>query len=475
MEQEDIFQENKKPIFVDYSASVDNRTDPNNKKKKIITITAIVLVALIVMSSMFVVGYFSGKKASMDADMPLLVEAYELVKKYYYEDIDWETFQVIAAEQFFSSVDDFTFMSEYDYTTASIALGMNISSTIYNEHKIEYIVPSSPVELASSNKKYETNDFSGLGTTVEDPVKIEIGDKIYAISINNLAPTKVEGASAALLSAFISKSDDVILYIQKSNGYDAYYSGYYEFSLTKDLIVSKQAFYFDSEQINDPTNSTSMIKLSAFQKTAVKDFSECIDKFIDSGNTNLILDLRSNGGGDSQILGFISACLLQGADSTDLKLAKYVYNTGNGIFDETFFTTQHSYTDDDGNEYTAKNLPALINNFKVTILCNGGSASCSEVLIGALMHYNQSQIVGSKTYGKGVGQTVRPLSDGEHYVHITNGKYYIPTYENEVEVWTTSIHGEGFTPEAVNKIPTSSVRPYKTDLYIQRALTLLTA
>ena len=67
----------------------------------IITITAIVLVALIVMSSMFVVGYFSGKKASMDADMPLLVEAYELVKKYYYEDIDWETFQVIAAEQFF--------------------------------------------------------------------------------------------------------------------------------------------------------------------------------------------------------------------------------------------------------------------------------------------------------------------------------------------------------------------------------------
>ena len=136
MEQEDIFQENKKPIFVDYSASVDNRTDPNNKKKKIITITAIVLVALIVMSSMFVVGYFSGKKASMDADMPLLVEAYELVKKYYYEDIDWETFQVIAAEQFFSSVDDFTFMSEYDYTTASIALGMNISSTIYNEHKI---------------------------------------------------------------------------------------------------------------------------------------------------------------------------------------------------------------------------------------------------------------------------------------------------------------------------------------------------
>lgn len=476
VDQEDIFnnEEVKKEIFIDYSNSSDDYVKKENKKKKTKYIVVASILILVLMASMFVAGYFSGKQTSIEADMPMLVEAYNLVKKYYYKDISWEEFQVLATEGFFNSVDDFTFMSEYDYTTAKLSLGITISSTLYNEHKIDYIIPGSPVDKATASVYYSTDNLVTGGTEVLSPVSIDIGDKIFAISIEGLAPTKLEGASVSLLNAFVTRAEDVVLYIQKSDGEDKFLDGYYKFEISKEIIVTKQAFYFDSASINDATNTTSMIKLTAFQKTAVKDFAECVDKFLESGNTNLILDLRSNGGGDSQILGFIAGCLLNGAATEDVKLARYVYNAGNGVFKEQFFKTQSKYTDDDGVEYTTKNIPSLVNNFKVTILCNGGSASCSEVIIGALMHYNNSVIVGSKTYGKGVGQTVRPLSDGEHYVHITNGQYYIPTYENGNEVWTTSIHEVGFTPDKDNKIPTSSSRPYAKDLYIQRALKIMT-
>jgi len=118
------------------------------------------------------------------------------------------------------------------------------------------------------------------------------------------------------------------------------------------------------------------------------------------------------------------------------------------------------------------NLPALVEGFNMTILCNEGTASSSEALIGALQYYNGTKIIGSTTYGKGVGQVVIPY--GDYYIYITNSIYYIPTDENGdgVTEWTKSIHEVGFTPDAENKID-NIIRPLSTDKAIARALTLL--
>ena len=61
----------------------------------------------------------------------------------------------------------------------------------------------------------------------------------------------------------------------------------------------------------------------------------------------------------------------------------------------------------------------------MAVLVNGGSASASEVLTGALKDYQKATIIGTKTYGKGIVQTVIPFSDGSG-MSVTTAKYYSP-------------------------------------------------
>ena len=130
-------------------------------------------------------------------------------------------------------------------------------------------------------------------------------------------------------------------------------------------------------------------------------------------------------------------------------------------------------SDEEVTTYNAVNLPALVEGFNMTILCNGNTASSSEALIGALMYYNNAEIIGRTTYGKGVGQVVVRFTEKYNLI-ITNGKYYIPTDSNGdgITEWDTSIHGVGFIPKEENTID-KVVRPISTDKAIKRALTLL--
>lgn len=73
----------------------------------------------------------------------------------------------------------------------------------------------------------------------------------------------------------------------------------------------------------------------------------------------------------------------------------------------------------------------------ITVLVNGNSASASEILAGAIRDYEYGTLIGTKTYGKGVVQTVYPLGDGDA-VKLTTAKYFTPNGEN--------IHGTGIEP-----------------------------
>lgn len=74
------------------------------------------------------------------------------------------------------------------------------------------------------------------------------------------------------------------------------------------------------------------------------------------------------------------------------------------------------------------------------VLVNGGSASASEIVAGALQDHNRATIIGTATFGKGLVQTVLPLSKGRA-IKLTTSRYYTPS--------GGSIHGVGITPDVL--------------------------
>jgi carboxyl-terminal processing protease len=92
-----------------------------------------------------------------------------------------------------------------------------------------------------------------------------------------------------------------------------------------------------------------------------------------------------------------------------------------------------------GRRYTAKGRHRYL-DFPMVILVNGGSASASEIVSGALQDHNRAILVGDKTFGKGSVQSVLPLGDGSA-IRLTTAKYYTPSEK--------VIHERGIEPDIV--------------------------
>ena len=255
------------------------------------------------------------------------------------------------------------------------------------------------------------------------------------------------------------------------------YGRVYKFIIEKRFVFNEYAKLFTPEEIGDTTNTTAMIKLYKFEGSAILDFYNCVKAFKDAGYKKLILDLRDNGGGEALILQYIASCLINGADSKNIEILKSIYNSGDGKMKTEYLGTTNQgevVVDGETQIVPVLNLPKEIGDeFELVVLANGNSASCSEALLGALQYYNNVGFVGSKTYGKGVGQISMPFAGGKYILVITNSKYFIPTDEDGDGVidWTKSIHKTGISPTEENQID-NIYRPIIRDEAIKRALTL---
>lgn len=77
-------------------------------------------------------------------------------------------------------------------------------------------------------------------------------------------------------------------------------------------------------------------------------------------------------------------------------------------------------------------------DYPIAVLINGNSASAAEILAGAIRDFDYGALIGTKTFGKGVVQTILSLADGDA-IKLTTAKYFTPKGEN--------IHGTGIEPD----------------------------
>lgn len=148
---------------------------------------------------------------------------------------------------------------------------------------------------------------------------------------------------------------------------------------------------------------TGYIKVNRFAETTYKEFHEGLLNLKKQGMTELIVDLRENGGGYMEIADQIADEFLKNKEL----IVKVKNKKGN--IDKTFATEKGNFE-----------------NGKLYVLINENSASASEILAGAIQDNDRGTIVGRRSFGKGLVQKEMPLGDGSA-VRLTVARYYTPS------------------------------------------------
>jgi carboxyl-terminal processing protease len=181
------------------------------------------------------------------------------------------------------------------------------------------------------------------------------------------------------------------------------------------------------------------IRIMLFSGRTAKELEDAIAELEEQGMTRLVLDLRGNGGGLFDAAIDVSSVFMD-----------------NGV---VVYQVER-----DGNEqaYQVRGSASFAGG-PMVVLVDGGTASASEIVAGALQDRGRGPLVGQKTYGKGSVQSVYDLSDGSS-VHITAAKWLTPDRHQ--------IDGQGLTPDVEVAI-TDEDRNQGRDPQLQQAIEYL--
>ena len=206
------------------------------------------------------------------------------------------------------------------------------------------------------------------------------------------------------------KGDPVKLVIQRGDGDP------FEVEIIREEIMNESV---TGEMLDD---SIGYIKISTFSDEEVSTkFTNEMNELKKQGMKKLILDLRGNPGG------YLNECI---------DIASHFIKEGEIV----------TYTVDKYNKkVVSESAGGDSVGMPLVVLVDGGSASASEVVTGALRDHNAATIIGTNTFGKGIVQQLIPLSDDMGALKVTTSKYYTPNGEN--------IHKTGIAPDIEVTIP----------------------
>lgn len=340
-------------------------------------IPGLLLVAIIL------TGFFAGKGDiyfEIAKNLDLLGRVYKEITFNYVDEVDPENFLRAGIQGMLTSLDPYTIFID--------------------EKKIE------DIDLITNGKYGGVGISIGLRgndvTVVEimdgyaaQRQGIQIGDIIIEASGESISPDNIDDISSLVKG---EPGTTVELKVVRNELLDTL-----TFNLIREEVIVKNipyaAFY--------PENSnTAYIKLSNFSRAASDEIKKSIKDLKEQKQvTSIILDLRGNPGGLLDIA--IDVC--------DKFLAR-----------DLLVVSTRGREESSEKKYYSVEEPIVSNDVDIIVLINGGSASASEIVAGALQDHDRAVILGTQSFGKGLVQTIIPLSYNTS-LKITTAKYYTPS------------------------------------------------
>jgi carboxyl-terminal processing protease len=189
------------------------------------------------------------------------------------------------------------------------------------------------------------------------------------------------------------------------------------------------------------------VRITQFQEHTGENLATALDNLYKENKGDLkglVLDLRNNPGGLLTAAVGVSAAFLP-------KDALVVYTEGRTADAKMrLVSNPDDYLRGDGKVDYLKGLPASIKDVPMIVLVNGGSASASEIVSGALQDHKRAVIMGTQTFGKGSVQTILPLAGGTTAIKLTTARYYTPSGR--------SIQAKGIVPDIAVEDPATSAQ-----------------
>nr|WP_106789928.1 S41 family peptidase [Massilistercora timonensis] len=179
------------------------------------------------------------------------------------------------------------------------------------------------------------------------------------------------------------------------------------------LTITRDTIQAETVKTRMLEDEIGYLAISEFDSVTLEQYREGLAELKAQGMEGLIVDLRGNPGGNLDTV----------CEILDLMLPE-----GLIVYTEDKDGNRQEFTSDEAQEVQVP----------LAVLVDGNSASASEIYAGAIQDYGIGQIVGTKTYGKGVVQTIYDLKDGTS-LKLTVAEYFTPNGRN--------IDGEGITPD----------------------------
>lgn len=209
------------------------------------------------------------------------------------------------------------------------------------------------------------------------------------------------------------KLDELVTHIRGEKGtavhlkiYRRGEKGWLEMDVTREVVNVPTVM---GEMLDD---GIGYLMITSFGEKTAEEFSETVSDLEIKGMTSMIVDVRDNPGG-----------MLESV----VEILDQILPKGVTVWTEDKRGKKQEYFSD-----------AACLDYPMAVLINGNSASSSEIFAGAIRDYKYGTLIGTKTFGKGIVQSIRRLSDGSA-IKLTTSKYFTPNGEN--------IHGEGIEPD----------------------------
>lgn len=317
----------------------------------------------------------------------LLAEVMERVKQDYLEPVDDSALLEAAIRGMVSDLDPHSqYLDADEYrdiriSTTGSYTGVGLEVTELNG-LVRIVTPMAGSPAARSGLRSGDQIIAVDGTAVE---------------AHNLQEVigRMRGKAGSKISITVARDDNAIVY-----------------EMRREVIRVASVYH----QTLSP--SYGYVRVNQFSDTTARELSRAIDDLQDSKGgmlEGLVLDLRNNPGG----------VLDAAVDVSDLFLDAGIIVTAEGRTADSRFTRSAHRGD-------------VLDGADMIVLVNEGSASASEIVAGALQDHGRAAVLGTATFGKGLVQTVMPLSRGRA-IKLTTSRYFTPSGD--------SIHETGITPD----------------------------